>query len=385
MPNSALPISPFSVPRHFQELPPRKELVVLASRQRNVTRTVAPGRLVVDMRHREVSGSSTLLRSEYRRNYDRSFVVRRASPARHDDTTRDGSCDLISEIRDDRVSERAGVTAQTEAPHQGSYPDDAPSPVGRHTDSSTTTSTGPRISDQDTANLELVAAAEWDWYWEDLHRRSRIGMRDASRRVSGFLGVHDSRPPVPGLINAWGRRYSDDSREQTSPFELERTRARRGTPSREQFFVFGDRREYDNPIYDDLESSPIVCPKATGVSPRTLSSIPSVLYSDRHTCDANQCAKSANDDSGLGAECAVCLVDFLPNEIVAKLPSCRHLFHRKCVFKWLEGSEECPKCRTVVVGMEEGAEVESEEEDLASEEAQKWSANETFGQGVIFA
>jgi hypothetical protein len=94
----------------------------------------------------------------------------------------------------------------------------------------------------------------------------------------------------------------------------------------------------------------------------------------------------------------VCLADFHKGERLAKLPACRHLFHRKCVTRWLEQSEECPKCRAVVssvtsVGSSPDylpTELVSEQERsdaAAADEAWKWTgtANLDLDQGTIFA
>eukprot|EP00403_Amphidinium_massartii_P016605 CAMPEP_0178425094 /NCGR_PEP_ID=MMETSP0689_2-20121128/28546_1 /TAXON_ID=160604 /ORGANISM="Amphidinium massartii, Strain CS-259" /LENGTH=245 /DNA_ID=CAMNT_0020046747 /DNA_START=73 /DNA_END=810 /DNA_ORIENTATION=+ len=44
-------------------------------------------------------------------------------------------------------------------------------------------------------------------------------------------------------------------------------------------------------------------------------------------------------------ECAVCLEDFLPTDIVVQMP-CNHVFHPYCAAQWLaRGSQQCPLCR----------------------------------------
>ena len=42
--------------------------------------------------------------------------------------------------------------------------------------------------------------------------------------------------------------------------------------------------------------------------------------------------------------CCICLQDFKNKESAIYLP-CFHLFHRKCIAKWLETKEECPLCK----------------------------------------
>ncbi|KAL3742521.1 hypothetical protein ACJRO7_017913 [Eucalyptus globulus] len=43
--------------------------------------------------------------------------------------------------------------------------------------------------------------------------------------------------------------------------------------------------------------------------------------------------------------CSICLEDFHRAEKVTELP-CSHVFHRRCIIKWLEGSNSCPLCRS---------------------------------------
>lgn len=50
--------------------------------------------------------------------------------------------------------------------------------------------------------------------------------------------------------------------------------------------------------------------------------------------------------------CMVCLSDYEPEEDL-RLLSCRHIFHKECVDKWLEvGHNNCPACRTKGVSTE---------------------------------
>lgn len=45
-------------------------------------------------------------------------------------------------------------------------------------------------------------------------------------------------------------------------------------------------------------------------------------------------------------ECAICLDSIYPAKY--KLP-CKHLFHVKCIKKWLKHSQSCPVCRYVII------------------------------------
>ncbi|CAK7323602.1 unnamed protein product [Dovyalis caffra] len=57
--------------------------------------------------------------------------------------------------------------------------------------------------------------------------------------------------------------------------------------------------------------------------------------------------KQGNGDSSSGSSCVVCLEDFSTSVELTKLP-CAHVFHEKCIFRWLQNSKSCPLCRTDV-------------------------------------
>ncbi|XP_065151308.2 RING finger protein 150a [Paramisgurnus dabryanus] len=42
--------------------------------------------------------------------------------------------------------------------------------------------------------------------------------------------------------------------------------------------------------------------------------------------------------------CAVCIEDYKPNDVVRTLP-CRHVFHKNCVDPWLQDHRTCPMCK----------------------------------------
>ncbi|KAJ4831344.1 hypothetical protein Tsubulata_033245 [Turnera subulata] len=48
-------------------------------------------------------------------------------------------------------------------------------------------------------------------------------------------------------------------------------------------------------------------------------------------------------------DCAVCLSEFLEGERVRRLHSCRHIFHKECLDKWLQYMATCPVCRAKVL------------------------------------
>jgi hypothetical protein len=52
--------------------------------------------------------------------------------------------------------------------------------------------------------------------------------------------------------------------------------------------------------------------------------------------------------------CAICLAEYTHGEAVMGSNNCRHVFHAKCLMKWLGKSQECPCCRTGFGDVEQG-------------------------------
>ncbi|KAK2969114.1 hypothetical protein RJ640_028578 [Escallonia rubra] len=48
-----------------------------------------------------------------------------------------------------------------------------------------------------------------------------------------------------------------------------------------------------------------------------------------------------------GGECSICHEDFVPRDMVNRLP-CSHSFHTRCILRWLKRSNTCPLCRSKV-------------------------------------
>ena len=43
--------------------------------------------------------------------------------------------------------------------------------------------------------------------------------------------------------------------------------------------------------------------------------------------------------------CAICRRDFIMGDVISSLPTCHHLFHKKCVYRWLTRYRRCcPLC-----------------------------------------
>jgi len=59
--------------------------------------------------------------------------------------------------------------------------------------------------------------------------------------------------------------------------------------------------------------------------------------------------------NGLGDQtrCLICLEDFQADECLTTMP-CLHLYHQKCIEKWLNASNSCPVCKTSIGGGRHG-------------------------------
>ncbi|KAH7840904.1 hypothetical protein Vadar_023111 [Vaccinium darrowii] len=55
-----------------------------------------------------------------------------------------------------------------------------------------------------------------------------------------------------------------------------------------------------------------------------------------------------------GSECQICLEEFVKGEDVRVLPTCRHIFHDKCIRSWLTSHTQCAVCRYQYSGWEPG-------------------------------
>lgn len=47
--------------------------------------------------------------------------------------------------------------------------------------------------------------------------------------------------------------------------------------------------------------------------------------------------------------CCVCLGEFEVKEEVLQIPYCKHVFHRLCIYNWLQSKFTCPLCRCSII------------------------------------
>nr|XP_025878066.1 putative RING-H2 finger protein ATL69 [Oryza sativa Japonica Group] len=52
-----------------------------------------------------------------------------------------------------------------------------------------------------------------------------------------------------------------------------------------------------------------------------------------------------DDNACAGAQCAICLGEFVAGDALRRGPGCGHRFHAECVERWLRVSATCPVCR----------------------------------------
>ncbi|KAL6532789.1 hypothetical protein OROGR_013749 [Orobanche gracilis] len=68
--------------------------------------------------------------------------------------------------------------------------------------------------------------------------------------------------------------------------------------------------------------------------PHIQTSIPDVLYSA--------------PSSPITPDCPICLDSFQEGDLCRNIPVCKHLFHAKCLDKWIVKKPTCPVCRSRV-------------------------------------
>lgn len=55
-----------------------------------------------------------------------------------------------------------------------------------------------------------------------------------------------------------------------------------------------------------------------------------------------------NEMQSSSIDCAICLDDFVDDELCRAVPVCNHIFHLHCIDKWLRHGLSCPTCRSPV-------------------------------------
>jgi len=48
-------------------------------------------------------------------------------------------------------------------------------------------------------------------------------------------------------------------------------------------------------------------------------------------------------------KCSICLVKYKSSDIIKEFP-CKHIYHKKCILKWIKNSNRCPLCKYDMTG-----------------------------------
>jgi len=75
------------------------------------------------------------------------------------------------------------------------------------------------------------------------------------------------------------------------------------------------------------------CLKSQGLSRCEIQSLPRVFFS------------AVAGKSRPRQDCAICLMEFQPQDLCRQLPGCGHLFHESCIDLWLLRRGDCPLCK----------------------------------------
>ncbi|KAL6205429.1 PREDICTED: E3 ubiquitin-protein ligase ATL6-like [Fragaria vesca subsp. vesca] len=80
------------------------------------------------------------------------------------------------------------------------------------------------------------------------------------------------------------------------------------------------------------------CPARNGIEQSAITNLPLQSFSD---------LISRMEESAPEIECAICISEFSPEEMLRLLPNCNHAFHAHCIDIWLASHRTCPICRAI--------------------------------------
>lgn len=83
-----------------------------------------------------------------------------------------------------------------------------------------------------------------------------------------------------------------------------------------------------------------------GLDPSIINSFPTFTYS---------CVKDYRKEN-YGLECAICISEFLGDDVLRLLTPCCHVFHQECIDLWFDLHKTCPVCRRTLDSIEESRE-----------------------------
>lgn len=70
----------------------------------------------------------------------------------------------------------------------------------------------------------------------------------------------------------------------------------------------------------------------------------SLYYRDNARNSSTEKNKERDEDE---KNCAICLEDFEPRQVVMLTP-CSHMFHEECIVPWVKSHGQCPVCRFAI-------------------------------------
>ncbi|KAG9455004.1 hypothetical protein H6P81_007908 [Aristolochia fimbriata] len=121
-------------------------------------------------------------------------------------------------------------------------------------------------------------------------------------------------------------------------------------------------------IFDDethLQGTATAAAAAAAAPPSTTVSA-QMIRDSLHVATYRDVARRLPAGSGT---CAVCLNDIRDREKVWELRNCCHVFHKRCLDRWLDHDEHktCPLCRAPLMGLRCGSDLDRPEPSWAVE------------------
>ncbi|CAL5218851.1 g582 [Coccomyxa viridis] len=106
----------------------------------------------------------------------------------------------------------------------------------------------------------------------------------------------------------------------------------------ENDYLTDDSIDPDEMTYEELQAlSEAVGSVSRGVPQTIIDALPHAKYCSRFPPGSTRTEEEEEE------QCAVCRMEFEPDEEVALLP-CKHLYHGECIAQWLKDRKACPIC-----------------------------------------
>jgi hypothetical protein len=86
--------------------------------------------------------------------------------------------------------------------------------------------------------------------------------------------------------------------------------------------------------------------------------------------------KIKEDDPIIGENCMICMEEYKNREFKRIIPKCQHIFHKRCIDKWLQQNASCPVCRCDLLNKKPTEQIESTELNQTSEIIESIPSNE---------